>query len=77
LSEYSSTGLGWKGLFPLVPGQAFIRVRIVMRFMLQQAERNFAACMAQEIEVTIATSPMLGWVFPQGRSPNRKNDAHA
>jgi ketosteroid isomerase-like protein len=48
-----------------------------MRFMLQQAERNFAACMAQEIEVTIATSPMLGWVFPQGRSPNRKNDAHA
>jgi hypothetical protein len=48
-----------------------------MRFMLQQAERNFAACMAQEIEVTIATSPTLGWVFPQGRSPNRKNDAHA
>jgi hypothetical protein len=77
LSEYSSTGLGWKSFVPLLPGQAFIRVMIVTRFMLQQADRNFAACMAQEIEVTIAASPMLGWIFPQGRSPNRKNDAHA
>jgi hypothetical protein len=43
-----------------MPRQAFIRVMIVKRFMLQHVDRNFAAYFAPKREVTVAASLMQG-----------------